>query len=118
MLGFQHADLNFPPEFHSHDESQDLGTTSGAAGASTGGMGSATGASAGPMNGGWPSCAQHNMHGNNSNPVTSTTGKKSSESKSSKKNESANSATKKKKTRQVILNLSSKLLNSIHVVST
>lgn len=88
MLGFQHADLNFPSDFH-NEETQDLGT-------SANNNANATTSGTSPTSG-WPSCAQHNLN-HSSNPVTSTTSKKS-ESKGSKKSESTNNTTKKKKTR-------------------
>lgn len=99
MLGFQHADLNFPAEFH-HDDLQDLG--GGGNGGPTTGVGGigTTPPQATPMSGNWPSCAQQNVHGANS--VTSTTGKKTSEAKSTKKNDANSGATKKKKTRRVL----------------
>jgi len=95
MLGFQHADLNFPADFHHDAEGHDVGATgSGATGASS--------APPGPtVIGSWPSCAQQNVNvnGNGNTSVTSTTGKKN-ENKSTKKNDTSNSsATKKKKTR-------------------
>ena len=87
MLGFQHADLNFPTEFHHedvHQQQHDLATAAGAANMNTAG--------------GWPSCAQQGHPGASS--VTSTTGKKNGD-KGGKKNsnETVNNATKKKKTR-------------------
>ena len=84
MLGFQHADLNFPHEFH-HDDVHDLASTS-----------------VPQTSGGWPSCAQQTT--SNTTSVTSTTTTKKSENKSSKKNanDSANNSAKKKKTRYVM----------------
>ena len=87
MLGFQHADLNFPADFQQQEEAhQDVGAN---------GTNSA-GTSSAPS--GWPSCAQQNSVNNPSSSVTSTTGKKSDSSKSTKKNNDTNT-TKKKKTR-------------------
>lgn len=84
MLGFQHADLNFPHEFH-HDDVHDL-------------AGASTTAQSAPA--GWPSCAQQ---GNPNTSVTSTTSTKKSDNKSGKKSNSDSNAngTKKKKTRYV-----------------
>lgn len=85
MLGFQHADLNFQPEFHHEDVHQghhhDLATTAGSANINPGG---------------WPSCAQQ---GQPTAPVTSTTGKKSDKGGKKNSNDAVNNATKKKKTR-------------------
>lgn len=88
MLGFQHADLNFPHEFH-HDDVHDLASTS-----------------APPTSAGWPSCAQQTV--SNTTSVTSTTTSKKNENKNSKKNandSTNNSTTKKKKTRFDIFQL-------------
>merc|ERR1711911_287074 len=79
MLGFQHADLNFPTDFQQQEEAhQDVGAT----GTNPAGTSSAAG--------GWPSCAQQNSVNNTTTSVTSTTGKKSDSSKSAKKNSDTN----------------------------
>lgn len=90
MLGFQHADLNFQPEFHQHDDVHPQHHELVAVPTN--------------MSGGWPSCAQQQQTQIGLNAattsVTSTTGSKKSD-KSGKKSaaEAVNNATKKKKTR-------------------
>lgn len=91
MLGFQHADLNFPPDFHQHEDVHQQHDLVGAAV---------------PMNtpATWPSCAQQQAgHNLATGSVTSTTSKKGEKSSKKNANDAAvNNATKKKKTRSVL----------------